>query len=170
MMDDLMDDDGENRAIRMFLAYYGGNSGISVFNMKYHLRMAGFDKAWPAWCDEPDEDKQHLTKAGAQLWIRHLIALEDQNGLRGVDAGPIEEWRDLIQRGCVSNKELLIMAKDAEKVVAQRKYLAELTVQNLGQCSNALRLLGKPYSRTCKECGITGPCKYPATAQSVKND
>ena len=66
-IDDLMDTDGENRALRMFLAYYGGNAGISVGNMKDNLRMAGFDGAWPSWCNEPNEDKQHLTKGGAQL-------------------------------------------------------------------------------------------------------
>ena len=75
MMGDLMDD-GENRALRMFLAYYGGSCGIQVGNMKANLRMAGFDGAWPAWCNEPGEDGQHLTKGGAQLWIRHLLSLE----------------------------------------------------------------------------------------------
>lgn len=28
------------------------------------------------------------------------------------------------------------------------------------RCSNTLRLLGKPYPRTCQECGL-GPCKDP---------
>ena len=75
MMNDLMDD-GENRALRYFLAYYGGSSGVTVGKMQAHLRMAGFDGVWPAWCNEPGEDKQHLTKGGAQLWIRHLLSLE----------------------------------------------------------------------------------------------
>jgi hypothetical protein len=36
--------------------------------------MSGF-KSWPAWVDTEPEGA-HLTKAGAQLWIRHLFALE----------------------------------------------------------------------------------------------
>lgn len=77
-MTDLLDDDGENRAVRMFLAHYGGSRGVSVGGMQTHLRMCGFP-LWPAWCDEPGEHKQHLTKAGAQLWIRHLFSLEPPN-------------------------------------------------------------------------------------------
>ena len=82
-MDDLMDGDGENLALRMFLAYYGGSCGIKVGNMKDHLRMAGFDGAWPAWCNEPGEDGKHLTKGGTQLWIRHLFSLEPKQVSEG---------------------------------------------------------------------------------------
>lgn len=73
-------DDGENRAVRAFLMHYG-SAGLSVGQMKYNLRTSGFDGCWPAWCDEPGEDKQHLTKGGAQLWLRHLFALEGNAGV-----------------------------------------------------------------------------------------
>lgn len=71
----LVDDEGENRAVRMFLAMYGGQAGITVEKMRKLLKMAGFDGAWPEWASA---DNGHLTKAGAQLWIRHLFALAEQ--------------------------------------------------------------------------------------------
>jgi hypothetical protein len=69
----VQDAEGENKAVRSFLMLYG-QPGLTVGQMKKHMTMSGF-KMWPAWVDtEPDE--AHLTKAGAQLWIRHLFALE----------------------------------------------------------------------------------------------
>ena len=70
----LVDDEGENQAVRMFLALYGSQAGITTKQMRQHLEMAGFDGAWPEWADK----EMHLTKAGAQLWIRHLFALAEQ--------------------------------------------------------------------------------------------
>lgn len=69
----LIDDEGENQAVRMFLALYGGACGVTSEQMRKHLTMAGFDGAWPEWANS---NNGHLTKAGAQLWIRHLFALE----------------------------------------------------------------------------------------------
>lgn len=69
----LMDSDGENRAVRFFLAFYGGNSGIRIVQMMKNLGMAGVPY-WPDWCDA--ESSSHLTKAGAQLWLRYLFDLE----------------------------------------------------------------------------------------------
>ena len=81
MARDLIDpDDGENRAVRAFLMRYEP-AGLSVGQMKTHLRMSGWNGCWPSWCDEPGEDKQHLTKAGAQLWLRHLFSLEAAAGV-----------------------------------------------------------------------------------------
>lgn len=71
-MRDLLDDVGENRAIRSFLALYGTTTGISVDYMRTHMRLSGF-KLWPAWVDTFDG---HLTKGGAQDWLRYLFALE----------------------------------------------------------------------------------------------
>ena len=79
---DLMDDDGENRAVRTFLLHYGGSMGLSVGQMRNNMRMAGWHGCWPAWVDEPGEGGQHLTKAGAQLWLRHLFSLETPAGVR----------------------------------------------------------------------------------------
>ena len=72
---EMVDDEGENRAVRMFLALYGGACGVTAEQMRKHLKMAGFDGAWPDWADSHNG---HLTKAGAQLWIRHLFALAEQ--------------------------------------------------------------------------------------------
>ena len=69
----MVDDEGENRAVRMFLALYGGQTGVTTEQMRKHLRMSGFKDAWPEWANTHEG---HLTKAGAQLWIRHLFSLE----------------------------------------------------------------------------------------------
>lgn len=72
----LLNTDGENRPVRWFLAAYGGGTGMTVGRMKKHLKCCGYP-FWPAWCDEPGEDAMHLTKGGAQLWLRHLFNLEE---------------------------------------------------------------------------------------------
>jgi hypothetical protein len=69
----VQDAEGENMAVRSFLMVYG-QRGLTVGQMKKHVGMSGF-KSWPAWVDTEPEGA-HLTKAGAQLWIRHLFALE----------------------------------------------------------------------------------------------
>jgi hypothetical protein len=69
----VQDAEGENKAVRSFLMLYG-QPGLTVGQMKKHMAMSGF-KSWPAWV-ETEHDGAHLTKAGAQLWIRHLFALE----------------------------------------------------------------------------------------------
>ena len=69
----LIDTDGENKAVRALLMLYG-DPGLTVGKMKKHLSMSGF-KMWPAWVEQ-EHGWAHLTKAGAQLWIRHLFALE----------------------------------------------------------------------------------------------
>lgn len=71
----LVDDEGENMAVRSFLLLYGGVTGsITIKQMKDHLELSGFDGLWPSWVDDPHVTD--LTKAGAQLWIRHLFSLE----------------------------------------------------------------------------------------------
>lgn len=72
---ELLDGDGENRAVRSFLSLYGGSNGgaIDTKTMRYHIEMAGFPGAWPEWAKED----QTLTKAGAQLWLRFLFNLEN---------------------------------------------------------------------------------------------
>ena len=69
----VQDAEGENKAVRSFLTVYGP-PGLTVGRMKLHMTMSGFT-SWPAWVDT-EPDGAHLTKAGAQLWIRHLFALE----------------------------------------------------------------------------------------------
>jgi hypothetical protein len=75
MIRKLLDDDGENRAVRTFLQLYGATSSITLGDMCGHLSRSGFDGCWPEWvCDT--NDRTHLTKGGAQDWLRHLFALE----------------------------------------------------------------------------------------------
>lgn len=75
MSRDIMDDDGENLAVRAFLLYYGGgNTTCPIISMRAHLAHSGFDGCWPAWAAAPNSST--LTKAGAQLWLRHLFSLE----------------------------------------------------------------------------------------------
>jgi len=71
--DGMLDDDGENRAVRMFLAAYG-TPGLTVATMRRHMELAGWTQS-PEWTTKPDA-QGHLTKAGAQSWLRHLFALE----------------------------------------------------------------------------------------------
>jgi hypothetical protein len=69
----VQDAEGENKAVRSFLMLYG-QPGLTVGKMKKHMAMSDF-KSWPTWV-ETEPHGAHLTKAGAQLWIRHLFALE----------------------------------------------------------------------------------------------
>lgn len=71
-MTDLLDADGENRAVRAFLLYYGCGRSVTAAEMAVHMRLSGFDVA-PDWVAKAPG---HLTKAGAQLWLRMLFALE----------------------------------------------------------------------------------------------
>ena len=73
-MRDLMDEDGENRAIRTFLqvVYGGTKAAVSTDYMREHLEVAGWENHTPDWA----KTNQTLTKAGVQLWLRFLISLE----------------------------------------------------------------------------------------------
>lgn len=71
---ELMDTDGENRAVRWFLALYSGTNSPTIEQMRKHLDACGFP-LWPAWAQF---ESGHLTKGGAQDWLRHLFSLEQQ--------------------------------------------------------------------------------------------
>jgi hypothetical protein len=72
-MRDLMDDDGENRAVRNFLMMYGCTTSPSIEGMRDHMAGSGFDGCWPEWAAT---ESGFLTKGGAQDWLRHLFGLE----------------------------------------------------------------------------------------------
>lgn len=75
---DLIDpEDGENRAVRYFLAFYAHGDG-TIGGMRSGLEMAGYPY-WPEWV-EAAHMGEHLTKLGAQNWLRHLFALEKTLG------------------------------------------------------------------------------------------
>jgi hypothetical protein len=71
VMRELVDDEGENRAVRMFLLLYNSASPTAL-QMKEHLANCGYDCA-PDWVER---SPGYLTKAGAQLWLRMLFDLE----------------------------------------------------------------------------------------------
>lgn len=71
----LVDEDGENYAVRMFLSHYSSGS-TSADQMKCHLENCGFHGLWPEWVNDP-KNSGHLTKGGAQDWLRYLFALEN---------------------------------------------------------------------------------------------
>lgn len=68
----LLDEDGENRAVRSFLMLYG-QTGVTAESMKKHMTACGYPFA-PDWVDR---SPGHLTKGGAQLWLRMLFAMEN---------------------------------------------------------------------------------------------
>jgi hypothetical protein len=53
----------------------------------------------------------------APLNLEGLLAQIPAPDLRGIDAGDISEWRDLIARGCVKKNELLVQVKDLPKIL-----------------------------------------------------
>lgn len=72
---DLLDEDGENRALRTFLMQYG-LPGLTVGAMRDHMKRSGWGgEYWPFFVSASNRDS-HLTKAGAQFWIRHLLGME----------------------------------------------------------------------------------------------
>lgn len=70
----LLDTDGENRAVRSFLMQYG-LQGLTVLRMRNHMELSGCHGCWPEWVNDPANDG-HLTKGGAGDWLRYLFALE----------------------------------------------------------------------------------------------
>lgn len=79
MLGELLDpEDGENRAIRCFLMQYGV-PGLTVGAMKKHMELCGYPY-WPDWA--VGQNGEHLTKGGAQHWLRYLFALEGKADLR----------------------------------------------------------------------------------------
>lgn len=73
---DLIDTDGENKAIRSFLKFYL-KPGISIGEMRDNMEMAGWDGCWPDSIGAADWNST-LTKFEAQAWLRHLFGLEAQ--------------------------------------------------------------------------------------------
>lgn len=76
-IDKLIDEDGENRAVRAFLLGLQINC-ISVPSMKSHMKACG----WPHWPDWVENDQGYLTKMGQQLWLKHLFDLVPNNKVR----------------------------------------------------------------------------------------
>jgi hypothetical protein len=75
MIRDLLDEEGENRAVRSFLMQYSCDRAITVGAILAHMNRSGWRGTAPAFALDV-RPETHLTKAGAQLWIRHLFSLE----------------------------------------------------------------------------------------------
>lgn len=103
---ELLDTDGENRAVRTFLQLYGATSSITLKDMCRHLEASGFDGYWPEWVADTD-DRTHLTKGGAQNWLRYLFGLEqaasaapqqeatvDRNAILEMAASVADLWQE----------------------------------------------------------------------------
>lgn len=71
---DLMDTDGENKAMRSFLRFYL-KPGITIGEMRENLASEGWEGYWPDSIGAADWTST-LTKFEAQAWLRHLFNLE----------------------------------------------------------------------------------------------
>lgn len=62
---------------------------------------------------------------GRNKWLEHVLAVQTSQAptcdLRGIDAGPLSEWVDLVRRGYVAKDECLIAVKDVPKWLAQNQ-------------------------------------------------
>lgn len=76
---DLLDEDGENRAVRTFLMQYGA-PGLTIGAMRSHMTRSGWGEEVIPPFARSAYSAEHLTKAGAQIWIRHLFSLEQHSG------------------------------------------------------------------------------------------
>lgn len=75
-MRDLLDAEGENQAVRTFLMQYSCDRSITVGAMRSHMTRSGWgEEAIPQFARNT-YSAEHLTKSGAQIWIRHLFDLE----------------------------------------------------------------------------------------------
>lgn len=73
---DLIDTDGENKAIRSFLRFCL-NPSISIGEMRDNMAMSGWEGCWPDSIGAADWNST-LTKFETQAWLRHLFSLEAQ--------------------------------------------------------------------------------------------
>lgn len=72
-MENMMDEDGENQALRSFLLLYSG--GVQTYGNCRCMRLGGYEYAIPEWAKESPASA-HVTKAAAQEWIRFILSLE----------------------------------------------------------------------------------------------
>ncbi|WP_338496314.1 hypothetical protein [Delftia tsuruhatensis] len=102
--EDPRDVDGENQAVRMFLLLYG-QPGLTVARMRKHMGAAGWPQV-PEWATKP-EAQGHLTKAGAQSWLRHLFALEypeTPSMTNAIDPGKGDDMTVVVRRPDIATR------------------------------------------------------------------
>lgn len=67
-------DDGENLAVRAFLARYGAGQAPTVGDMRDHMRAVGWADHWPdEVCTAPSDEP--VSMASAQRWLSYLFEL-----------------------------------------------------------------------------------------------
>jgi hypothetical protein len=129
----LLDSDGENRAVRSFLMVYSCNEPVTVRGMREHMARSGWADMWPAWVNDANVDRllheQHLTKGGAQDWLRHLFALETA-------AAPAQAEPDAIR-----NTALEEAAQECWKLQARPEFEPEIQDKWLKIAENKIRAL-----------------------------
>lgn len=91
-----------------------------------------------------------------------------ENLIKGAEYAAGMPWGYLIQEAATRVKsasqimESAIEAarKDAipEQALLSQAPIHTITVEQVTRCNHCLREAGKPYPRTCQECGL-GPCK-----------
>lgn len=74
----LIDENGENLAVRAFLTLYGAGNILTAKQMMEHLERSGFPY-WPKWVPK-HQPESYLTKFTAAEWLRYLFALEKTHG------------------------------------------------------------------------------------------
>lgn len=85
----LVDEDGENQALRDFLMQYSCDRPMTIGAMLAHMNRAGWRGLAPAFALDARPER-HLTKSGAQTWIRHLINLENTVRQEGAERATIQ--------------------------------------------------------------------------------
>lgn len=96
---DLIDTDGENRAVRAFLL--GREVGCKDYEqMRRHMTNSGFNNCWPS---EFAGLGGHMSKGDQQMWLRHLFALERLGALAEQPAEQSAEPVGVIEYLMVSN-------------------------------------------------------------------
>ena len=157
---DLIDTDGENKAIRSFLRFYL-KPGISIGEMRDNMEGSGWDGCWPESIAAADWNST-LTKFEVQAWLRHLFALEDEPAPAPRDHEP-GSHADLVDQRLARIRGSLLEASNTNRAVkvqpSDAAVLVEVMDGRLPAVTPAAVTPGaaelKPIALqlTCPECG-----------------
>lgn len=153
---DLIDTDGENKAIRSFLRFYL-EPGITIGNMRDNMAMSGWEGCWPASIGAAHADST-LTKGGTQLWLRHLFSLEAQFASPAVAdleirAGALPDYsRDQAGAGGLTSRDA--NAVDARWEREHQALVGNPALKVVGRLAAPTALNPIPMQMNCPECGV----------------
>ena len=150
---DLIDTDGENKAIRSFLRFYL-EPGITIGNMRDNMAMSGWEGCWPASIGAAHADST-LTKGGTQLWLRHLFSLEAQFAPAPAEfevrAAALPDYaRDQAGAGGMSSRD--VHAVDTRWEQEHQALIGNPAIKVVGRLHAALNPI--PMQMSCPECGV----------------